>query len=124
MSRRPLGSFLMILVAASGLIALPSPRHGHAIAAVPDKKYELLRDALEKVRAKYVVKPDDAQLLQNAIKGVLTGVETRGGFIALPTVQQGSAADLGSGKNFELFEAVLRQVRAKYALKSDELETP
>ena len=74
------------------------------------------------MRAKYVVKPDDAQLLQNAIKGVLTGVETRGGFIALPTVQQGSAADLGSGKNFELFEAVLRQVRAKYALKSDDLK--
>ena len=84
-----------------------------------DKNFQLLRDALEQVRARYVVKPDDAQLLQDAIKGVLTGLETRSGLIAHPPLRQASDAADGS-KNFEYFEAVLRQVRAKYAVKSDD----
>ena len=118
MGRRPFGSFLMILVAASGLVALPSPRHGHAIAAVADKNFELLRDALEQVRAKYVVKPDDAQLLQDAIKGVQAGLESRGGFSGLPALRLAASA-VGAEKNFQVFEDVLRQARAKYAAKSD-----
>ena len=120
MGRRPLGSFLVMLVAASVLTALPLPRH--AVAAVAEKKFELLRDALDQVRAKYVVKPDDSKLLEDAIKGVLTGLETRGGLVPSPSPRHAVAAD--ADKTFELFEAVLRQVRAKYAVKSDELETP
>ena len=63
MRKRALGAFLMILAAASSLIALPSPRQGKAEAAGTDtsKHFELFSDALAKVRANYVVKPDELE---------------------------------------------------------------
>ena len=83
MRKRAIGAFLMFLAAASGLIALPSPRHGKAEAAGTDtnKHFELFGDVLAKVRANYVVQPDNSKLLEDAIKGVLTELhQTRGCF--------------------------------------------
>lgn len=133
MDKRALGAFLTILAVASGLIALPSPHHGKALAAGSycSKQFELLRDALDQVRADYVVKPDDAKLEDDAIKGVLTGLEphlaslsqkqveekqekTRSILIALRWPRQGTAvADDGYNK----FRDALDHVRAHYAVK-------
>ena len=61
MRKRALGAFLVILRA--GLIALPSPWQGKAEAAGTDtsKHFELFSDALAKVRANYVVTPDELE---------------------------------------------------------------
>ena len=92
MRKHALGAFLVILTAAGGLIALPSPRQGKAEAAGTDtsRHLELFSDVLGKVRANYVVQPDNSKLLEDAIKGVLTELDqTRGGAIALPSSRQG-----------------------------------
>jgi carboxyl-terminal processing protease len=111
MRKRALGAFLVIL---AGLIAVPSPRHGKAEAAGTDtyKHFELSSDALAKVRANYVVKPDESKLLEDAIKGVLAGLEhTPGGPIALASPRQGKAV---------AFADMLAQIRANYAVKPDD----
>ena len=113
MRKRALGAFLMILAAASSLIALPSPRQGKAEAAGTDtsKHFELFSDALAKVRANYVVNPR-LKLLEDAIKGVLAGLEhTRGDPVALASPRQGKAV---------AFADMLAQIRANYAVKPDD----
>ena len=52
------------------LIALSSLRQGKAAAAGADIHY-----VLKQVRANYAVKPDDSKLLEDAIRGVLTGLD-------------------------------------------------
>ena len=75
------------------------------------KHFELFNDALAKVRANYVVKPDDSKLLEDAVNGVLTGLDqTRGGLTALPSPRLGKAVAFGDA---------LAQIRANYAVKLD-----
>jgi carboxyl-terminal processing protease len=110
MRRRALGAFLVIV---AGLIALPSPQQGKAEAAGTDtsKHFELFSDVLAKVRANYIVKPDDSKLLEDAIKGVLTELDqTRGGPMALPLPRQGKTVAFGD---------VLAQIRANYPVRTD-----
>jgi len=111
------GAFLMILAAASGLIALPAPWQGKAVAAGANiyKHFDLFSDVLEKVRANYVVQPDDSKLLEDAVKGVLTGLDqTPAGHIA-PLSPRASGADA-----YKHFGDVLAHVRATYAVKPDD----
>ncbi len=110
MRKRALAAFVVIL---AGLVALPSPRHGKAEAAGADtsKHFQLFSDVIAKVHANYVVNPDDSKLLEDAIKGVLTGLDqTRGGLIALPSPREGKAVAFGD---------VLAQTLANYSVKAD-----
>ncbi len=67
---------------------------------------------LAKVRANYVVKPDDLKLLEDATNGVLTELgQTRGGLVALPSTKEGKAVAFGD---------VLAQIRTRYAVKSND----
>ena len=113
MRKRAIGAFLMTLAAAGGLIVLPLPRQGKAEAAGTDtsRHSELFNDALAKVRANYVVTPDDTKLLEDAVKGALTGLNpARDGLDALPSPRQGKAPAFGD---------VLAQIRANNAAKLD-----
>lgn len=113
MRKRAIAAFILFLAAASGLIALPSPRQGKAEAAGTDanKHFDVFSDALAKVRANYVVEPDDSKLLENAIRGVMAEFgQTRGDPIALPLPMQGKAVSFGDA---------LKQIRANYAVKAD-----
>ena len=57
------------------------------------------------------MKPDDSKLLEDAMRGVLAGVDrTRGGLVALPSPKQW---------NLVAFADVLAQIRANHALKTD-----
>ena len=92
-----LGAFLIVLAAAGGFMSLPSPKEGTAIAAGADvyKQLELFGDALELVRANYVVKPDDSKLIENAIKGVLTGLDPHSTYLTPKEVQDEQAETRG-----------------------------
>ena len=112
MRKRAIGAYLMTLAAAGGLIVLPLPRQGNAEAAGTDtsRHFELFNDVLGKVRANYVVKPDELKLVEDALKGVLAQLDqTRGG--VSPTPSQGKPL---------AFEDALKQIRVNYAVKSDD----
>ena len=55
------------------------------------KNFELFGDVLEQVRANYVVKPDDTKLIENAIKGVLTGLDPHSSYLSPKEVQEEQA---------------------------------
>ncbi len=114
MRKRAFGAFILLLAAASGFIDPPSLGQGRAEAAGTDtnKHFDVFSDALAKVRANYVVEPDESKLLEDAIKGVLTWLDRGrgGGLIAPPSPRQGKAV---------AFEDVLKQIRAHYAVKTD-----
>ncbi len=92
-----LGAFLIVLAAASGLVTLPSQRQGEAVAAGANvyKNFELFGDVLEQVRAAYVVKPDDSKLIENAIKGVLAGLDPHSSYLTPKEVQEEQAETRG-----------------------------
>ncbi len=120
MRKRALGAFFLILAAASGLVALPAPWQGKAVAAGADiyKHFDLFSDVLEKVRANYVVQPDDLKLLEDAVQGVLTGLDqTRGGPIAPLSPRKALASGADAYKHFG---DVLAHVRATYSVKPDD----
>ncbi len=110
MRNRALGAFLLTLAAAGGLIVLP-PQKAEAAGADTSKHFELLNDALAKVRANYVVQPDDSKLLEDAISGVMTGLDqARGGRVALPSPRLGKAV---------AFADAFSQIRAQFGVKAD-----
>ena len=117
MRKRAIGAFLLTLAAAGGLTVLPLLPQGTAQAAGTNttRHFELFNDALEKVRANYVVKPDDSKLLEDAIRGVQTELDQRHGGVALPSKQ-------GKTVSFKAvaFGDVLARIRASYAVKSDD----
>jgi len=91
-----LGAFLIVLSAA-GLVSLPSRQSGDAVAAGAEiyKNLELFGDVLEQVRTNYVVKPDDSKLIENAIKGVLTGLDPHSTYLTPKEVEEEQAETRG-----------------------------
>ena len=92
-----LGAFLIVLSAAAGLVSLPSRQSGDAVAAGAEiyKNLELFGDVLEQVRTNYVVKPDDSKLIENAIKGVLTGLDPHSTYLTPKEVEEEQAETRG-----------------------------
>jgi carboxyl-terminal processing protease len=89
-----LGAFLIVFAAASGLVHLPLPEQGGKANAAGGELYnklELFGDVLEQVRANYVVRPDDTKLIENAIKGVLTGLDPHSSYMSPKEVQDEQA---------------------------------
>ena len=91
-----LGAFLIVLSAA-GLVSLPSRQSGDAVAAGAEiyKNLEVFGDVLEQVRTNYVVKPDDSKLIENAIKGVLTGLDPHSTYLTPKEVEEEQAETRG-----------------------------
>ena len=92
-----LGAFLIVLFAATGfVILLPSQKHD-AVAAGADiyKSFEFFGDVLEQVRANYVVRPDDSKLIENAIKGVMTGLDPHSSYLTPKEVEDEQAETRG-----------------------------
>ena len=92
-----LGAFLIVLSAAADLVSLPSRQSGDAVAAGAEiyKNLELFGDVLEQVRTNYVVKPDDSKLIENAIKGVLTGLDPHSTYLTPKEVEEEQAETRG-----------------------------
>ena len=92
-----IGAFLIVLSAATGLVILPAQEKSDAVAAGADiyKSFELFGDVLEQVRANYVVKPDDSKLIENAIKGVLTGLDPHSTYLTPKEVEEEQAETRG-----------------------------
>ena len=92
-----LGTFLVVLLAATGLATLPSQQKGDAVAAGADiyKNLELFGDVLEQVRANYVVTPNDSKLIEDAIKGVLTGLDPHSTYLTPKEVEEEQAETHG-----------------------------
>ncbi len=92
-----LGAFLIVLAAATGLVVWLSPDRGGAVAAGANiyKSFELFGDVLEQVRSNYVVKPDDAKLIENAIKGVMTGLDPHSAYLTPKEVEDEQAETRG-----------------------------
>ncbi len=93
-----LGAFLIVFAVTSGVIHLPISREaGRAGAAGGEiyNKLELFGDVLEQVRANYVVKPDDSKLIENAIKGVLSGLDPHSSYLSPREVQEEQAETKG-----------------------------
>ncbi|MFZ1106939.1 MAG: S41 family peptidase [Rhodomicrobium sp.] len=89
-----LGAFLIVFTAASGLIRLPFPEGGDKAVAAGGQLYknlQLFGDVLEQVRANYVVKTDDAQLIESAIRGVLTGLDPHSSYLSPKEVEEEQA---------------------------------
>jgi carboxyl-terminal processing protease len=135
MAKRALFAFLVIPAVASTLIASP-PRGGNAEAAGAGiyKQFDLFSDAIEKVRANYVVKPDDSKLAEDAINGVLAELappnpaafafsgeqKARGSLVALSSLRQATVAGADIYEQFRLLRDVFKQIRVSYAIKPDE----
>ncbi len=92
-----LGAFLIVLFAASGLVTMPSRQKGDAVAAGAAiyKNLELFGDVLEQVRANYVLKPNDSKLIEDAIKGVLTGLDPHSTYLTPKEVEEEQAETRG-----------------------------
>ncbi len=82
-SELALGAFLIMLVCATSFFILQSTRRDQAIAANAEiyKQLDLFGDVLERVRAEYVEKPDDTKLIENAINGMLTGLDPHSSYL-------------------------------------------
>jgi carboxyl-terminal processing protease len=93
-----LGAFLFVAAATSGVIHPPFPREsGRADAAGGElyKNLELFGDVLEAVRDNYVVKTADSKLIENAIKGILTGLDPHSSYLTPKEVQDEQAEAKG-----------------------------
>ena len=92
-----LGAFLIVLFTATGFVVLLPSQKRDAVAAGAGiyKSFELFGDVLEQVRANYVVKPDDSKLIENAIKGVLTGLDPHSTYLTPKEVEDEQAETRG-----------------------------
>jgi carboxyl-terminal processing protease len=93
-----LGAFLIVFAAASGLVRLPLPEAGDKAVAAGGQLYknlELFGDVLELVRANYVVKTDDTKLIEDAIKGVLAGLDPHSSYMSPKDVRDEQAEAKG-----------------------------
>jgi len=89
-----LGAFLIALVVTGGFFSLPITARTSAQATNPEiyKNLELFGEVLERVRADYVEKPDDAKLIENAIKGLVNGLDPHSAYLT-PKEFQDEQAD-------------------------------
>lgn len=82
-SELALGAFLILLVCVTSLFILQSTRRDQAVAANADiyKQLDLFGEVLERVRVEYVEKPDDPKLIENAINGMLNGLDPHSSYL-------------------------------------------
>jgi len=82
-SELALGAFLVMLVCAASFFILQSTRRDQAIAANASiyKQLDLFGEVLERVRAEYVERPDDTKLIENAINGMLQGLDPHSSYL-------------------------------------------
>ena len=82
-SELALGAFLIVLVFTASLFILQSTRRDQAVAANAEiyKQLDLFGEVLERVRAEYVEKPDDTKLIENAINGMLQGLDPHSSYL-------------------------------------------
>ena len=82
-SELALGAFLVMLVCGASVFILHSTRRDQAIAANADiyKQLDLFGEVLERVRSEYVEKPDDTKLIENAINGMLQGLDPHSSYL-------------------------------------------
>src|SRR5271166_4226542 len=82
-SELALGAFLIMLVCGASVFILHSTRRDQAIAANADiyKQLDLFGEVLERVRSEYVEKPDDTKLIENAINGMLQGLDPHSSYL-------------------------------------------
>ena len=82
-SELALGAFLIMLVLGASVFILQSTRHDRAVAASADiyKQLDLFGEVLERVRAEYVEKPNDQKLIENAINGMLQGLDPHSSYL-------------------------------------------
>ncbi len=134
MGKRAVGAFLVGFAVASAVVATPLPRQGKAFAAGSDQltSFALFSDALDQVRANYVVNPDETKLLEDAMRGVAAGLNPHAasrspeqieedlskasGAIALRSLRQ-DGARLGAE---DVFKAALEKARPGRSAKPDD----
>jgi len=82
-SELALGAFLIMLVCGASVFILQSTRRDQAIAANAEiyKQLDLFGEVLERVRTEYVEKPDDTKLIENAINGMLQGLDPHSSYL-------------------------------------------
>src|SRR5690606_42007436 len=92
--RRPEFAFWTFLLMAglAGLTTLTNVSQTYSASSSNSEIYrqlDLLGDVLERVRQDYVEKPDDTQLIESAINGMLASLEDR------KSVEEGERGALG-----------------------------
>ncbi len=82
-SELALGALLIMLVCGASVFILQSTRRDQAIAANAEiyKQLDLFGEVLERVRTEYVEKPDDTKLIENAINGMLQGLDPHSSYL-------------------------------------------
>ena len=72
-----------MLVCGASIFILHSTRRDQAVAANADiyKQLDLFGEVLERVRSEYVEKPDDTKLIENAINGMLQGLDPHSSYL-------------------------------------------
>jgi carboxyl-terminal processing protease len=83
-SELALGAFLIMLVCGASVFILHSARRDQAVAANADiyKQLDLFGEVLERVRSEYVERPDDTKLIENAINGMLQGLDPHSSYLS------------------------------------------
>ncbi|MBT3070479.1 S41 family peptidase [Rhodomicrobium sp. Az07] len=82
-SELALGTLLVALVCTASFFILQSTRRDQAIAANAEiyRQLDLFGEVLERVRAEYVEKPNDTKLIENAINGMLQGLDPHSSYL-------------------------------------------
>ena len=82
-SELALGAFLVMLVCATSYFIIQSTGRDQAVAANSEiyKQLDLFGEVLERVRLEYVEKPDDSKLIENAINGMLQGLDPHSSYL-------------------------------------------
>ena len=105
---------LLGLAAASGAFGLWQPPRGQATSPQINERLELFGEVLELVRSNYVEKPDDAALIENAIDGMLAGLDPHSGYLTPDEVEEEQAHIRGEfeglGLEVTLAEGVLKVI--------------
>jgi carboxyl-terminal processing protease len=85
-----LGTLLLVLVSTGVVLNLPHPGEHRAVAADAQvyKGLERFGEVLDRVRAAYVDKPNDAKLIENAINGMLMGLDPHSSYLTPKEFQE------------------------------------
>ncbi len=124
MSKRVAGAFLVVFAVASGLVATPLPRQAKAAAASSDRlaSFALFKDALDRVRANYVVKPDESKLLEDAMRGMAAGLNPHAASASPEKIEKDLSKARAGGIALtaeDVFKAVLEKARDDRSAQPD-----
>ena len=112
--KRALCILLLGLAATSDVFSLSHSPQGRAASPQIYENLELFGEVLELVRSNYVEKPDDAALVENAINGMLAGLDPHSRYLTTDEVEEEQAHIRGEfgglGLEVTLEEGVLKVV--------------